>query len=590
MKRILVCLALALTLTACTRPALPDEETAEKGPSVELPADQEVADRAVALLKEGKLYEALETAMTVRGSVDAQRVIADVTGAYSHGDRLFTRSVALNGDVKGVETLFRGRAVAETSENIYLLDFDSGEVIRAFEKGQWDTNGQELYILGDRLSCYDGETGAEKWSCEAEGRLFADEIGAVTVNGSVITVYDGTGQVYSRDMGADIVAHCRDEMNRICLFNGQEVHVVNGPEELFEFLPLAVCTGVRGDFYAVCDGFVTNGKWRTEYVVEDGFLEMDGCSVTVYKVGEPVQYADALVIANENRLTVLDCGTGETVFDTRLDAPITYLEADGDHLNVATGRFYTPKGMLTVEADRETGRDRDVFKFGEVYTFGGDVSCAHSRNGRIALWDGNGLQLLKKVSYDGYTALPIDKCFPTAIGDSADGYAIGSYEYIDKVRRNYLIYPIENGEYGRADVDFEIKSIVYSDGWHLFGANGEYTVVDGEPKELTLPEVIVYGREFELGGKTYTASDNRITDGDGNFVEVGFQMNNESQFFTIDERTLYVTEYRYSGRSAVVRLDVMKIQAEPEDGVYYSSARNAILFKANGYGEYKYVG
>lgn len=523
MKKLLFLLFLVLIFTSCakTTPTTPPivEDTA--------PIAAEAAD----MLEEGKLLAALEKALTVYEHSDAQRVISDVSGAYSFGDRLFSKAVVLSGGAEQLVISPNGSYIAVTDgEGSHLIDYKKAEKIASFDKGELLLTDEALYIKNDVIHAY-GMQGEE--------------------------LPEPENDPFDRDS-----TKCEYE----------------------------------GIVYTIADGVVANGEWSVEYELADGYVNIFQLTYSTYDaVGQVVEY-DSIVVANHNRITAFDRLTGEMVFDSKVNSPILSCSAgDGAVVIACENMFSWSAELFSNKANDPQLPQGDLLRLSNAYTFDEIQKFIAFANGNIVTYaqGSNELKLLYKVNYNKHQKLGIEEIYPTAIGSNSSILAFGTYEYIDKIRHNkVLFYDLESGDISYTEVDFEITKIIWNSGWQIFG-DGRYALVNngvvigsGESGGNAVANPL---KPLTYDGKEITFDESGIISDGLSEVNIGFALSTLSSISYADEDTLFITEYERSGECILFSLKDMKIKARVKGGMYFIKDANKILFRqGKGFGVYEY--
>lgn len=511
MKKLLLLFIALFVFVSCTKEAkpsiLPNKEI-EK-------TNGEAARSALSLFNEGKLIPALETALSVHTHPDAERIIADISGAYNNKTRVLTKYVELPNAAEQLSLSPDGAFLAASdSTAVYLIDYKGAKIIKTLPKGSFYFEGGLLFIGNE--------------------------------------AFNMSGDKF-------------------------EAEITNTVSE-----------------YRVENGRVTNGVWISDIEVTDGYLNIFPLTHEMYnESGEVVPY-NSVVVANGQRVFALDSESGKTVFDTTLNSEILMCRAGDGKVIIATKDLLSSAAELfSNKAKSPLFPEKDTLRLGDTYKFAESRRATDYAMGRIATVaeNSNTIELLYKVSYDIHEKLDIAEPYPTAIASNGDIIAIGTYEYLGKVRKNYLVeYNVLTKTLKKREISHEIEKITYSNGWQVWGED-KVTTFDGANESYTEKNVPIIGKEFIHGDKKVTLnSDGIITDSLGASLDIGFELCEASEIAFADSNTLFITEYQYSGKSVLVDIDKMKIKSYVENGIYFLSDMKAILYKKGSeYGLYKYM-
>lgn len=495
--------------------------------------DQEKIDKsetvtaAVELFESCKLLPALDMALKASEYTECQRIIASVTGAYKNGTGLLSKTMTVPQAVKSVE-------LSENGDFMAVSD------------------GTAVYLADYEKA----------------------EIVATLPNGDFWfkdgMLYIVGGKSYAYNMsGEQQTANVEEKKNDQCEIDGR----------VFRF----------------ADGKVTDGVWEVEYKAVDGFMSIFPLDHEMYnKDGDVVMY-HSVVLANGKRLTAFDRDTGEVVFDTELKDEILTCQAGDGAVIIGTSKMLSTGGQLfSNKANSPLFPEGDMLRLSDTYKFGEARQSTAYAQGRIATAaiGSNEVELLFKVSYDTHRKLSIEARYPTAVADHEGILAIGTYEYVDGQRHNYFIeYDLKNDSYTKTEIEHTIDDIYYADGWQICG-DGRISAIGGVAQYKHQQKISV-GTSLEYGNKTVSLdiNSNILTDSEGNSADIGFTLNEMSEICYADNDTLFITEYRYSGKAVLLSLPDMKIKAEVENGIYFVKSANAILYlKGSSLGLYEYRG
>ena len=509
MKKLLVLFLSLLLLVSCAdTPAVTDNSA--------------IVDEALAFYNDGKLLFALETALEAPESTDAYRIIAEVSGAYSYGSNLLSRSVTLTNSITAAAISSDGEYMAlSDGEATYLVSRRDSRVIKALPKG-------ELWFDGNTL-CIDD------------------------------SAYNTAGEPLQAAVQRRDGSQC----------------------------------SVDGRVYKVTDGMLTDGDWQTPFELKDGYLNVFPLVHQMYDTeGNVVDY-DSIVVANGDRLSAFRRSTGEKVFETVMSTPILLCEAGDGAVIIACEKLLSTKGQLfSNKAKSPLFPEDDTLRLGDSFTFDQRQTAIAYANGVIvAVAEGSRTaDVYFKVSYDTHPKLTLEERYPTAIASHGKTLALGTYEYVDGVRKNYFVeYDLDSNTYTKTVIGHNIEKIVYQDGWQITG-EGKLTAMGGVARYSHRPEIKV-GTVLTYGDRELVLDPTGvITDSDGISVDIGFELGDMSQISYADGDTLFITEYTYSGKSVLVSLKDMRIKAEVEGGIYFIEGENKLLYrKGSELGLYQYM-
>lgn len=487
----------------------------------------EIVAEAVSLYDEHKLLPALDKALQAPEYTDCQRIIASVTGAYKNSEGLLLKSFTVPSHVQAVEL----------SENGSFLAVSDGTAIYLADYDKAEIVATLPY--GD----------------------FWFENDTLYIVGDESYAFDTYG-------------------NKLNIISEKK------PDNLCEY---------NGKVYRVSDGVVTDGEWATEYETVDGYLSIFPLDHETYNTeGDVVPY-HSVVVANGRRLTAFDRDNGNIVFDTELNDDIITCKAGNGVVVIGTSTMLSAGGQLfSNKANSPLFPEGDTLRLSENYKFSEARQSISYIDGKIATAavGSNEVELLFKVNYDRHRKLSIEAKYPTAIADHDGKLAVGTYEYVDGKRYNWFIeYDLTNDTHTKAEIDHAIEDIYYADGWQICG-DGEITAIGGVAQYKTQPTILA-GADISYGDKTVTIPNGSgvLTDSEGGSVDIGFALSDMSEISYADSDTLFITEYRYSGKAVLVDLHNMKIKAEVENGIYFVKSANAILYaKGSNIGLYEYHG
>ncbi len=509
MKKLITVCFLILMLTSCA------ERKKE-----EIPDTDAIAAEAVTVYESGDLLRSLETALKAHENTDAQRIIADVTGAYNFADRLLTKSMTFNGEIEDIKISADGKYLTVSdSLGTHLIDYIKAEIIKTAPKGEF------LFEESDLTSS------PTPWTKLYENALCGCE-------------YDGI-------------------------------------------------------YYVIVDNKVTNGEWKADIEIKDGYLNIFQLTHEMYNTEGKIAEYDSIIVANGDTLTAFDRITGEKVFETTLDSKILSCHPGNGAVILACEKLFTTSGNLfSNKANSPLFPEGDILRLSDSYKFNEEQKAIAYAQGRLATAAKNSdtVDLLFNVSYDIHEKLAIEEKFPTAIASNENILALGTYEYKDGNRSNYLIlYNLDNHTFTKIQTDFEIKRIVYSDKWQIIG-NDSYAVIENG--------VLINKGEYLNGNTENTAlqpfeyknvtisfdSSGIVYDSEGNSVDLGFELSNSSTVTFADSDTLFITEYENNGECVLVSLKDMKLKATVAGGMYFIKGINKILYRqSTGLGLYNYM-
>ena len=155
MKKLILLVLTLLILASCS-----DKTEVEK-PVDDIPSPEAV-ESALSLFNEGKLLPSLEAALSVYTHPDAERIIADISGAYNNKTRVLTKYVTLPSEAESLCLSPDGNFLAASdSTAVYLIDYKEAGIIKTLPKGNFHFEGDLLFIENKAFDMKGDEANAE---------------------------------------------------------------------------------------------------------------------------------------------------------------------------------------------------------------------------------------------------------------------------------------------------------------------------------------------------------------------------------------------------------------------------------------------